>query len=122
VVRHSEQTPPTAGPRFVIRLVRHPAFRAIVAGVAVVGGVCFAMIGLALGSCGFAGGTCPAPAVPWWEDDVFGVVATGSAVAVGVPLVAWRPDRRGFVAGVAGALATLPVAWLLVNAARTGVP
>lgn len=102
------------------QLLRHPGTRVVIAlaGVACGGGI--VMLTMAVGHCGFMGGPCPADPVPLWQDDVFGSAATGLAVAVATPVLAWRPNRRGLAFAAAAVVVVLPVAWLLAGVLRTG--
>lgn len=102
------------------RLAQHPATRTIAAISGVLMGASLVLVAAAVGHCSFAGGRCPAPAVPWWEDDAFGTVAVGLAVLWAAPVLAWRPSRRGLRLAAVGVVAALPLAWLFAEALRTG--
>lgn len=102
------------------RLALHPVMRTIAAVGAVLLGASMVLLATAVGHCSFAGGRCPAPPVPWWQDDAFGTAAVGLVLLVTAPVLARRPSRRGLRQATVGALATLPLAWLLAEALRTG--
>ena len=83
----------------------------MVAGLALVGGSFVAFVTAALGHCSAFGGSCPSDGL---EGDVIGGIAIGIAVAIGVPMIAWRPDRVGVVrAVVVGGAVGLAVALLV---------
>lgn len=111
---------PRAVAHRLARVVRAPATRIIAATVVVLVGAGMVFLAAAVGHCAAFGGLCPAPRVPWWQDDVFGTAAVGLVFVVAGPVLARRPSRRGLLLASVGTLATLPVAWLLAEAARTG--
>lgn len=102
-----------------------PAARAIrVAGVAAavvaaVVGAGMILVGATVGHCSAFGGSCPADPPPLWEDDVFGMAATGAALVVG-PLLALRRRSRRWPTAVGGAAAAALVVGLLVRSVAHG--
>lgn len=57
---------------------------------------------MALGACGAFGGRCPSP--PGLTGDVYGGIATGLALLVAAPILAWRPGRQGALAALVTAV------------------
>ena len=95
--------------------------RAAVAVAASALGLATALLSAALGHCSAFGGRCPDPPQPWWQDDVFGGVFGGMALATFAIVVAVRPGRRGLLVAVGAALAAgLPVAIIVARAVHTG--
>lgn len=96
--------------------------RAVVAAVATAFGLTVAFLSAALGHCSAFGGLCPSPPQPWWQDDVFGGVLSGVALAAFAIVVALRPDGRGVMLAVGTAVAvSLPVAMIVSRAAHAGL-
>ena len=69
--------------------------RAVVAAVATAFGLTVAFLSAVPGHCSAFGGLRPSPPQPWWQDDVFGGVLSGVALAVIAIVVALRPHGRG---------------------------
>ena len=86
--------------------------------VTAVGGGFAALVTIALGHCSaFGGGDCPSEGL---EGDIIGGVGIGLALAIGGPMIAWRPDRVGVIrALIVGGTVGLLVA-LAVEPAMTG--
>lgn len=96
--------------------------RATVAAVATALGLTVAFLSAALGHCSAFGGLCPNPPQPWWQDDVFGGVLFGVALATFAIVAALRPGRRGVLLAVGAAVAvSLPVAIIVSRLAHTGM-
>ncbi len=106
--------------RWLRHLASHPVTRTIAGVAGVLLGAGMVLLAMAVGHCSFAGGRCPAPPVPWWEDDAFGTAAIGLAVLWAAPVLAWRPSHRGLRLATFGTVAALPLAWLVAEALRTG--
>lgn len=95
----------------------HPITRGVAAGCVVLAGLAMVLLAIAVGDCSFAGGRCPADPVPLWEDDVFGMAATGLAMVVAAPILARLPNRRGVRRAVAAAaVVALSGGWLIAEA------
>ena len=72
----------------------------------------------ALGSCDAFGGTCPAS--PGLHGDVYAGIASGLALMIAGPVLAWQPDRRGVVmAASVGIPVVAFVTYVLGRAALT---
>ena len=100
----------------------HPAVLAvtITASVAaILVGLGLVLLAAALGSCEAFGGRCPADRPSLWNDDVFGMAAFGTAMAIVVPYYLRRPSwpRLGRAVAIA-AIAALIVGLLVTNAAH----
>jgi len=82
-------------PGRVRQLVTHPITRGVAGGSVVLAGLAMLLLAIAVGDCSFAGGRYPADPVPWWEDGVIGLAATGLAMVVAAPMLARRPNWKG---------------------------
>jgi hypothetical protein len=90
-------------------------------GVAVFVGLAMILLAATVGSCDAFGGRCPAERPPLLDDDVFGMAAFGTALAVAVPLFLSRPSKRRFVVAVAvGIVAAFFVGLIVTSAAHAG--
>lgn len=95
--------------------------RVLVAVAASTLGLATAWLSAALGHCSAFGGGCPDLPPPWWQDDVFGGVFGGVALATFASVVAVRPGRRGLLLAVGAAVAvSLPVALVVARAVHRG--
>ncbi len=68
------------------------ALRVAVGIGAVVVGLGVVLITIALGHCSAFGGTCPGDS--GFDSEVFLTAAAGAALAIGVPLFVYRPNRK----------------------------
>lgn len=92
----------------------------VVAAAAIAIGLMIVMIAGTLGRCDAFGGRCPADPPPLWDDDVFGMAAFGTALAVGVATFVRRPTRRRAVRSVGWATVAGVIVGLIVRAAAHG--
>ena len=96
--------------------VRTIRYVAIACSVAI--GLGLVAVAAAAGDCSMAGGSCPADPEPLLDDDTFRLAATGTFLAVAVPVLAWRPSRRrlGIALGV-GIVAALVIGLIIRSGA-----
>lgn len=89
----------------VIRTIRYAV---ITMSIAI--GLGLVSIAAVLGDCAAFGGRCPVDPPPLRRDGVFQLAASGTFLAVAVPIVAWRPTwrRLGVALGV-GVVAALAI-------------
>ena len=71
-----------------------------------------------IGHCGAFGGTCPSP--DGLEGDVIGGLATGLIIAIGGPILAARPDRRGLMLACVVAIPLAVAITLLIGPSLLG--
>ena len=99
-----------------------PAWRVtrIVVGVlSAVAGCLTVLVTAAIGHCSAFGGPCPSD--DGLAGDVIGGLVAGSLLAVGVPIVAARPDRVGLLRGVlAGGVVAAVIVAVLVPMLQSG--
>lgn len=89
------------------------------AAAAILIGLMLILTAATLGRCDSFGGRCPSDRPSLWDDDVFGMVAFGTALIVIVPAYLHRPSwRRLGVAVAVGAVSALIVGLLVSNAAH----
>ena len=81
-------------------------------------GVSVVLLTAALGHCSSFGGQCPSPG--GLHGDVYGGIAVGAVLATAVPLIAWRPSRRGVAVALAVTAAIVPVLTFFVGTALIG--
>jgi hypothetical protein len=86
---------------------------------AVVIGLLLLLVATTLGRCDAFGGRCPADRPSLWEDDVFGMAASGTALIVIVPLFLRRPSwRRLGIATAVGSTSAIVVGLIVTIAAH----
>lgn len=73
--------------------------RVVVGVVGALTGTLVVVLTATLGHCGAFGGRCPSP--EGLQGDVYGSIAAGASLALVVPILAWRPCRRGVLTAVA---------------------
>lgn len=96
------------------------AIRLLAIGTSIVVGLGLILIAATLGRCDAFGGRCPADRPSLLGDDVFGMAAFGTALAVMIPGFLHRPSRRRLgVTVVVGLMAALVIG-LLVRATAYG--
>lgn len=111
---------PVAGVLRWLRRGRRLLALRVVAGIAsATVGALVLLVTAAIGHCGSSGGTCPSP--PGLRGDVYGGLAAGGILAFVVPVLAWRPSRRGVRLAVAiAALVVIPLTAALGTALVRG--
>lgn len=103
-----------------VTTARAARFAAVIAAVlAALLGIGMILVAATVGQCSAFGGRCPADPPPWWEDDVFGMSAMGSALVVG-PLLALRRGPGRWRVAVGGAIAAAVVIGLVVRSVAHG--
>jgi hypothetical protein len=108
-------TRPSDRPHTVWRVLR-----VLVVGGAVMVGLGMILLAATLGRCDAFGGRCPSARPALWDDDVFGMSAFGTAIAVFTPLFMRHPSRRQLRTASGSALVAALIVGLLVTSGAHG--